>query len=334
VVAWPEPHKKVAQLENAGVSVYQRPGEYKYPLWRKVLRVALRQKRPVMITDLERWLRQDPPAFVVVNHTMVMPHYDLMEMLIENGWPFLTVTHVSSDYWWAEDADALRYQRAIDKAQKCYFVSTATLDMVRKQIGIDVRKAAIVRNPVSVDRTARHPWPSTPATERLEMACVGRLDPRSKGQDLMFDVLSKPRWLERSWHLNLYGSGRFRNRLEEMMRERGLEGRVSFCGHRPIEDIWAVNHVLVQPSRAEGLPITIVEAMLCSRPVMTTDVGGSAELIDDNVTGFVADAPTVKQIDEAMERLWARRGDLAAIGERPQRADDRPRSGTAGADWV
>lgn len=316
VQAWSPPHEKVGLLEKAGVPVYQRPGEFCYPLWNKALRSIRRQKWSVMIADLQRWLRQEQNSLVVVNHAMVMPHYDLMEMLIANGWPFVTITHVSSgEYWWADDTDALRYQRAIDKAQKCYFVSHATLALVRKQIGFDARKAAIVRNPVSVDRAAQPPWPATPATERLEMACVGRLDPRSKGQDLLFEVLSEPRWLERNWHLNLYGKGRFRNQIEQIMLEHGLEERVSFRGHQPIEEIWATNHVLVQPSRAEGLPITIVEAMLCARPVMTTDVGGSAEFIDDNVTGFVADAPTVKQIGEAMERLWARRGDLEAIGE-------------------
>ena len=41
---------------------------------------------------------------------------------------------------------------------------------------------------------------------------------------------------------------------------------------------------------------------------------GSAEIVDDNVTGFVAAAPTADAFDEALERDWQRRTELAAIG--------------------
>ena len=66
--------------------------------------------------------------------------------------------------------------------------------------------------------------------------------------------------------------------------------------------------MLVMPSRFEGLPLAIVEAMLCARPVVATDVAGHAEVVEDGVTGFLADAPTVGAIAAALERCWVRRG--------------------------
>ena len=109
---------------------------------------------------------------------------------------------------------------------------------------------------------------------------------------------------------------RLRNSLERMVQRLGLQDRVVFAGHvTSIEKIWVENHVLVMPSRFEGMPLAIVEAMLCARAVVATDVAGHSEIIDDGVTGFLADAPTVSSMANALERLWAGRMSLEAMGK-------------------
>ncbi|WP_423787774.1 glycosyltransferase, partial [Klebsiella pneumoniae] len=88
----------------------------------------------------------------------------------------------------------------------------------------------------------------------------------------------------------------------------GLGDRVKFAGFvTSVENIWAANHALILPSRYEGMPLAMVEAMLCARPVVATDVAGHAEIIDDAINGFLADAPTVGSLGKALDRLWARR---------------------------
>jgi glycosyltransferase involved in cell wall biosynthesis len=59
-----------------------------------------------------------------------------------------------------------------------------------------------------------------------------------------------------------------------------------------------------------------VEAMLCGRVCIITDVGGSRELVRDGINGFLAKAPTVELLDEAMNRAWESRGKLREMGER------------------
>jgi glycosyltransferase involved in cell wall biosynthesis len=105
-----------------------------------------------------------------------------------------------------------------------------------------------------------------------------------------------------------------RNVLERLAQRLGLSDRVVFAGHAPVAEIWASNHVLVMPSRREGLPLAMVEAMLCGRPVVATDVAGHSEIIEDGVTGFLADAPTVSSMAKALEQFWARRADAMEIG--------------------
>jgi glycosyltransferase involved in cell wall biosynthesis len=59
--------------------------------------------------------------------------------------------------------------------------------------------------------------------------------------------------------------------------------------------------------------LAVIEAMLCGRPVVATDVAG-AEVVEDGITGFLAEAPTVGCVGEALERFWARRGEAEAVG--------------------
>ena len=107
-----------------------------------------------------------------------------------------------------------------------------------------------------------------------------------------------------------------KNTIERLAERFGLGGRVTFAGYvERVEDIWAQNHVLVMPSRFEGLPLAMVEAVLCGRPVVATDVAGHSEIIKDGVTGFLADAPTVTSMAKALERMWERRYDLQVMGE-------------------
>jgi len=54
--------------------------------------------------------------------------------------------------------------------------------------------------------------------------------------------------------------------------------------------------------------------MLCGRPVVATDVAGHCEVVEDGVTGFLADAPTGNSISTALQRFWDRRVEAEQMG--------------------
>ena len=71
------------------------------------------------------------------------------------------------------------------------------------------------------------------------------------------------------------------------------------------------------------MPLSLIEALICARPAIVTDVGGNAEILQDSVTGFIAAAPTVRLFDQALERAWERRDEwekMGAIGAQAVRA--------------
>jgi len=137
-----------------------------------------------------------------------------------------------------------------------------------------------------------------------------------KGQDLLLRVLAREHWRRRPLHLSFFGHGINDEGMKAMAKYYRLTN-VSFHGFDDdVASIWRDHHGLLLGSRAEGLPLVLVEAMLCGRVPIVTAVAGNREVVDDNETGFLAAAPTEDAIDEALERAWQRRDEWQAIGAR------------------
>lgn len=318
VLEWRPPHPRVLNLLQGGVEVCFRPP--RYPLRKLAWRELRAPRKTVQALELHRSLSASPPDLVVLSDGGPLPPIDLIEVCIETSVPFVTIGQANWDWAWPVDALAARYRTALSAARGCYFVSEANLRLVEKQIGSVLPGAEVVRNPFNVDYGILLPWPESSGSDELRFACIGRLEPAAKGQDLLFEALAEPRWGARPWRLHLYGQGEMRCGLERLAQRLGLSDKIVFEGHVSPEQIWALNHVLVMPSRYEGLPLAIVEAMLCGRPVIATDVAGHAEVIEDGVTGFLATAPTVHHMLEALERFWTRRIDAKEIGAEAARS--------------
>lgn len=324
---WPAIHPRVRQLIDDGVEVWFRPAPSALTqyAWRvltspkQVLRhfwrlLAEPQKNGTTV-EVERLFVNKRPQLVVISQGDAFPPISLLELCINRRLPFVTIQHANTEAWWIEDDQAERYRVALAAAQRCYFVSKANQRLTEKQIGCELLNAEVLWNPVTIDFNAPLPWPELGPGGQLRFACVGRIDPRAKGQDLLFEALAGPLWAERRWRLYLYGEGPMRNGLERLARHLDLADRVVFAGHASIAEIWARNHLLVMPSRFEGLPLTVIEAMLCGRPVVVTDVAGNAEVVEDGVTGFLARAPTIGSVGEALERFWQRRAEAEMMGK-------------------
>jgi glycosyltransferase involved in cell wall biosynthesis len=234
---------------------------------------------------------------------------------------FVVVSHAAAEVYWPGERIVEGMRRGFGKARVCYFVSRGNLELTIRQLASPLPHARIVRNPFNVSYDAAPGWPEEDGVLRL--ACVGRLDAVCKGQDLIFEVLRQERWRRRPVRVTLLGKGPQEGAYRDLVRMYGLDC-VKFAGFTgDLEGVWARHHALLLPSRLEGLPLAIVEAMLCGRPCVVTDVAGNAEIVEDGVSGFVAAAPTVGLLDEAMERAWEAREKLREMG---RAAGERVRS--------
>jgi glycosyltransferase involved in cell wall biosynthesis len=131
----------------------------------------------------------------------------------------------------------------------------------------------------------------------------------------LFEVLNEKKWRERNLLVELYGKGENTYSLSKLKDHFKLD-KVNIAGHVNPGDIWNRCHALILTSRYEGLPLALVEAMLCGRFGIVTKVSGNPEIINDNENGFLAKAPNAEFADEAMERAWNRRTEWEIIGQK------------------
>jgi glycosyltransferase involved in cell wall biosynthesis len=93
-------------------------------------------------------------------------------------------------------------------------------------------------------------------------------------------------------------------RMLEMARELGLADSVRFLGWRDdVADILRAADVMVLPSLAEGLPLAVLEAMACGRPVVATAVNGTPEAVVDGETGLLIAPNAPAELSESVLRL-------------------------------
>ena len=148
------------------------------------------------------------------------------------------------------------------------------------------------------------------------LACVGRLAPQAKGQDLIIQTLASDSWKKRNIRVSFFGSGPSSQSLQLLIKRYNLSDIITICGHSSnVNNIWHSHHALILPSRYEGLPLAVVEAMLCHRIPIVTDVAGNREVVQDGLTGFVAPAPTVSYLQETLERAWTLRSEWQSMGQ-------------------
>ena len=226
--------------------------------------------------------------------------------------PYTLVTQKATDHFWPPDRSRNYRNGVFVDAARCFFVSEHNRRLTEDQNGATLTNAEVVRNPYLVPADGPLEWPGGEG-DGLRLACVARLYLLDKGQDILLRVLARERWKARRLHVSFYGRGWNREGLVSLAERLGVRN-ASFEGQTDdIAGIWKRHHALVLPSRAEGLPLSLVEAMMCGRPAIVTNVGGNAEVIEDRVTGFLA-APSEESLDAALEEAWSRRGELREMG--------------------
>ncbi|HLJ27218.1 MAG TPA: glycosyltransferase [Candidatus Angelobacter sp.] len=229
-----------------------------------------------------------------------------------SGRPYVVISQKATDSLWPSDKERIMMRSTYKTALRCYFVARHNLELTECQIGETLVNAEIVRNPFLVSG-ALLPWPGA-QDHSIKLACVARLLTGEKGQDILLRVLARQRWRERNLSVSFFGAGSNAEALRELAGHLALTN-VDFPGFvSDVESIWKTHHALVLPSRTEGLPLALIEAMICGRFGVVTNEGGTCEVVEDGRTGFIAGSAKVDEFDNAMERAWAAREDWESIG--------------------
>lgn len=199
-------------------------------------------------------------------------------------------------------------------AQKVFFTSWNNHRLMEERLNCKISNAEVFFNPFKVDKNINIPFPTF--ENGLQIAMPHRMLIVHKGQDLIIKLLSQNKWRSRNLTINLYGDGPDKGYLQELVKKHNLNNIHFYPRFSDLSKIWEKNHAILFSSYMEGMPIVLVEAMLCARVPIATDVGGNKELIDDNECGFIAPFPTIEDIDDALERAYSRSNDWETIGKK------------------
>ena len=116
---------------------------------------------------------------------------------------------------------------------------------------------------------------------------VGRLVP-NKGPQTLLQAVPEVLVHHPSARFWLVGDGPLRASLQKQSRHLGVEAALDFLGIRhDVPQLMRQAALFVRPSSLEGLPITVLEAMASGLPVVATPVGGTPELVKDQVNGYL-----------------------------------------------
>jgi L-malate glycosyltransferase len=238
---------------------------------------------------------------------------DLQELLYSRHIPYIIVCQFNSDILSLSNETRELISNLFIRAKQVAFVAKSNHQVAERHLACAITNSVIIKNPVNLKDKSLVDFPISPIKS---FACVARLETAWKGQDILIESFSSEEWKDRNWVCRFYGSGPDKDYITALAKFYQLSSRIKLMGHVDnIRSIWEKNHILVLPSRGEGTPLSLVEAMICGRPAVVTNVGGNTEWVQENTTGFIADAPTTQLVNKALNRAWNIQDKWGQMGE-------------------
>ncbi len=125
-----------------------------------------------------------------------------------------------------------------------------------------------------------------------------------KGLDLLIQALSEIMNVE--WELSIIGDGSFKNQLHQLVERHGMVSRVRFhgwCKQEELLPVLARANIFVNPSRHEGMPNAVLEAMASGLPVIATKIAGNEDLVMNGKNGYLVESENADELREAIKTL-------------------------------
>ena len=302
---WEEKQERISQLKKAGCNIYLLPnnkGLLKNWTIKKALDSIPFYDYNLTVVNQGGWedilhapfknLYKKLPAFVINNH-----NYNEAAVL--------------------SPKKKMLLQQWIDRAQMNFGDTQKIFDFIERSFNIRIAKKETLINPIaSQPNSFPAPYPAFKYDGCLWIM-LAEMDTARKSQDILIKALSSPKWKARDWQLHLFGNGKDRKLLETLISKADLENKILFKGYtNDVKLTLGEYHLLLQCTRIDAMPITVVEAMAMAKPCVVSKVGDMPAWIEDGVNGFICPAVTVEGIDKVLESCWQQKNNWAAMGKK------------------
>ena len=254
-------------------------------------------------------LRKLKPDLLHIHHVWPAADRYLSMLARAAGVPHLVITeHITGESH--SPAQRALKRDELRRADAVTAVTGAIVETLVRDYGIERARVRVVANGADlpdeageapIARRWRERYLATPLKPLWVIA--GRLE-EQKGHDLLFEALSRVVKNGLDFTLVVAGEGSRKSWLEQQALSLGLQPRVQFVGQvGDVGSLLAAADAVLLPSRWEGLPLVLLEAMARARPVVATAVGGVSDVLEDGVTGTLVPAADVEALAEALTNL-------------------------------
>ena len=227
--------------------------------------------------------------------------------------------HKTNVFRWVERILAKWSTTIIAVSQQCKD------DLIRYQIGTD-ETIRMIPLGLDLDRFSqtnpeartllRDEW-GVPQDAFL-FGMIARMVPIKRHEDLFRAIPLVLQQLPNTYFI-IVGDGERRKELESLMQEIQIQHRCIFAGFRQdLERVYQAVDAVVLTSGNEGLPVAIIESLSSGKPVVSTNVGGVSELIQDGLTGYLAEPFNVKSIADNLIKMASDPHKAQSMGKQAQ----------------
>jgi len=170
-------------------------------------------------------------------------------------------------------------------------------------LGLPPSRLHVVHNGVPLQRRAEEQISRAElglSDNALVIGAVGRLTHQKAPERLLlaFEQLQHP-----NLQLVIVGDGPQEEQLRAQCQSLGIADRVHWLGARDGFSMMPLFDLLALPSRYEGLPYVLLEALLSGLPIVVSDVGGAREAVVDGENGWVVNEGDMPQLISSLQRL-------------------------------
>jgi glycosyltransferase involved in cell wall biosynthesis len=215
---------------------------------------------------------------------------------------------VATCHNWTGGTAALGIYNYLDRLVLKRFNAIASVsDTVSERLlnsGIPASKIKIIANGIDVEAFEyAQSQPELRGTGEKVIGVVARLD-LQKGFEYLLPAIRELSTSLYGLKVVIVGDGPDRIAIEQMIERCGLQQTVILAGQQSnMPGVYASIDIFVLPSLNEGLPMTLLEAMASSRPVVATRVGAIPRVIEDGKTGLLVNPRDTAGLKDAMARL-------------------------------
>jgi glycosyltransferase involved in cell wall biosynthesis len=176
--------------------------------------------------------------------------------------------------------------------------------------GLDSKKITLIRNGIKLD--IFQPGDSMKArkvlglnNDQLILLSIGSLN-KNKNHALLINTFAEIVKSKSALHLYIIGEGKEQDVLKKQIKELKLEQKITLLGlldHKYISEWMKAADIFILPSRNEGTPNSLLEAMASGLPVIASQVGGIPELIQENIDGLLFKSDSKDDLKEKLHKL-------------------------------